>query len=81
VSTIPGQTALIEMPLAARVGATLRTNPTTACLVAAYTGSSDSPVSPASEAVQTIRPPVLITRASRRTPKATPSTLTPNARR
>ena len=63
------------------VGATLRTKPITACFVAAYTGSSGMAVSPASDAVQTMRPPAGITVASRRTPSTTPSTLTANARR
>ena len=35
VSAKPGQTALIEMPRSESGGATLRTNPTTACLVSA----------------------------------------------
>ena len=76
VSAIPGQTALIEIPREASVGARLRTSPTTACFVAAYTGSSGIAVNPASEAVATILPPSGITSARRLIPKKTPSTLT-----
>ena len=81
VSAKPGQIALIAIPRASSPAATLRTNPTTACFVAAYTGSSGTDVRPASDAVQTIRPPSGITDASRRTPRTTPSTFTAMARR
>ena len=40
VSAKPGQIALIAIPRPWSPAATLRTNPTTACFVAAYTGSS-----------------------------------------
>ena len=57
VSAMPGHTTLIEMPRPWSGGAALRTNPTTACFVAAYTGSSGIAVRPPSDAVHTIRPP------------------------
>ena len=41
-----GQRALIRIPRASSCGATLRTKPTTACFVAAYTGSSGAPIEP-----------------------------------
>ena len=69
VSVKAGQSALSRIPREASPGAAARTRPTTACFVAAYTGSSGAATSPASDAVATIEPPSGISRAaSSRTP-------------
>ena len=83
VSAKPGQNALTRMPSGASAGPSARTRPTTACLLAPYTGSNAVAVSPAIEAVATIEPPPARRSAgiAACTPKTTPSRLMPIARR
>jgi hypothetical protein len=82
-SAKPGQTALRRMPASASSGPSERLRPTTACLLAEYSGSYATPVRPASEDVATIAPPPRARSAGSAAcrPNTTPSRLTPIARR
>jgi len=77
VSANPGHSALTAKLSPASTGPRERARPTTACLVAQYTGSSGAAVSPARLAVKTIVPLPRAVRAGSAawTPKTTPSTL------
>ncbi len=83
VSANDGHSALIRMPVAAYSRPRDRTSPTTACLLATYTGSKAGATMPAMLAVATICPPPRAASAGRAawTPKTTPSRFTPMARR